>query len=346
MAGQAKAGLTRPSPLRFAILAGASLLLPARRNVAVAMARVNAPPSEKVWRAAAWLGQQLRTLPTFELPEALGQSSVVDASNYLAPDTHMEHGGNLQAFLLRNAELAYEAVEIVNASGEITEELFLRDVLPFRHFDEPVDNWRPFFFEKLRPLVNTTDLRSLAEIVIPAAFNGALGRPVEFKSNSTPGVMAPLTETLARGYASCTGISIFLADALRAVGIPARVVGTPQWNISTGGNHNWVEVYWGGRWHFVDGAPTTGSVEWDRTWFLDNAQHAIPGTVHGLYTPVVDKEEEDAKYLITWRDKDFELPAKDRTLFYKHFGTKPKVDANGKEDAEWRRYREASEGTR
>jgi len=235
----------------------------------------------------------------------------------------------------------------VNSSGEVTEELFLRDVLPFRHFDEPVDNWRPVFFHKLKPLVegNAADLKSVAEAVIPNIFSGALGKPVEFKGNSTPEVMAPLTETLAKGYASCTGISIFMADALRAVGVPARVVGTPEWNISTGGNHNWVEVFWGGRWHFLDGAPAQ-TVEWDRTWFLNNAQMAVPGTKNGIYTPVVDPEESDAKYLITWREHAFDLAAKDRTLFYKNFDPNPKVGADGQEDAEWRHYREASEGTR
>jgi transglutaminase-like putative cysteine protease len=32
-------------------------------------------------------------------------------------------------------------------------------------------------------------------------------------------------QVIAAGYASCTGLSIFLVDALRAVGIPARVTG-------------------------------------------------------------------------------------------------------------------------
>lgn len=33
------------------------------------------------------------------------------------------------------------------------------------------------------------------------------------------------TQVIAAGYASCTGLSIFLVDALRSVGIPARVAG-------------------------------------------------------------------------------------------------------------------------
>ena len=39
-------------------------------------------------------------------------------------------------------------------------------------------------------------------------------------------------------------MSIFLITALRAVGIPARMVGTPEWAFGpqAGGNHDWVEV--------------------------------------------------------------------------------------------------------
>ena len=50
--------------------------------------------------------------------------------------------------------------------------------------------------------------------------------------------------TMVFGYASCTGISILYVDALRSVGIPARLVGTPAWHgKENDGNHNWVEVH-------------------------------------------------------------------------------------------------------
>lgn len=315
-------------------------------------------PSKQARAAAAWLGRHLEGQLPWEAPDP-GDAAGYNSLSYQEQDLVQDDGSYLEsyngygkprnrkeAFLVQNAETALEGLELSNASGEVTEELFLRDVLPFRHFDEPVDNWRPVFLEKLRPLLgNATDLRSIAEAVVPKIFSGALGKPVTFKGNSTPAVMAPLTETLEKGYASCTGISIFMADALRAVGVPARVVGTPEWNIATGGNHNWVEVYWGGRWHFLDGAPAS-SVEWDRTWFLDNAQLAVPGTANGIYTPVVDATEADGMYLITWREEAFNMSAKDRSLFYKNFKPDPKVDADGAEDKDWQRYREASEGTR
>ena len=38
-------------------------------------------------------------------------------------------------------------------------------------------------------------------------------------------------ETLRRGAATCTGLSLVLVAALRSLGMPARVVGTPAWAV-------------------------------------------------------------------------------------------------------------------
>ena len=71
--------------------------------------------------------------------------------------------------------------------------------------------------------------------------------------------------------ATCTGLSILLVDACRAVGVPARVVGTPLWSNETG-NHTWVEI-WDGDWHFA-GAAEADPKGLDRGWFVHNASQA------------------------------------------------------------------------
>jgi len=249
--------------------------------------------------------------------------------------------GNRQSDLqLRNAEYASKAKELSSHTGEVSEDMFLRDVLPFRQLDEPIDDWRPAFYEKLAPLVQgKMSLRDMAEAVIPVVFNGGLGKKVVFKPNNTPQVMAPESQTLAKGYASCTGLSILLADALRSVGVPARVVGIAVWNIKPGGNHNWVEVWWGGNWHFVDAGPVQ-KVDWDSTWFTDVAKKAQPGTIHGIYTAVVDQAEADSRYTLTWREPPVEQPALDRTAFYTGFQKRDTI--RNEEDPTWNVYRDGS----
>mmetsp|Transcript_34628 Transcript_34628/g.77412 ORF Transcript_34628/g.77412 Transcript_34628/m.77412 type:complete len:234 (+) Transcript_34628:639-1340(+) len=117
-----------------------------------------------------------------------------------------------------------------------------------------------------------------------------------FASGSTPPVVAPF-DFAAYGYGSCTGWATFLTSALRAVGVPARQVGSPCWNTAifagpatenpnvsqcwaagvnggpAGGtylnNHNWVE-YWDNQarvWHFVDVSVDVVSQD---TWFCGN----------------------------------------------------------------------------
>merc|ERR1711862_699566 len=85
---------------------------------------------------------------------------------------------------------------------------------------------------------------------------------IKFKSEQTPLIYDPMS-VIDYGYASCTGVSIMLVDALRSVGIPARIAGTPAWHGNASiGNHNWVEVWLGkGKglhgddWSFIEAEP-------------------------------------------------------------------------------------------
>lgn len=94
--------------------------------------------------------------------------------------------------------------------------------------------------------------------------------------------------------ASCSGLSILLTDAFRAVGIPSRVAGTPAW-YDDRGNHNWSEVWVDGNWHFTEYYP---SDDLDKSWFLADAGKAIKEDVQkavyaasfkptGYYFPLV-----------------------------------------------------------
>ena len=80
------------------------------------------------------------------------------------------------------------------------------------------------------------------------------------------------SETIDCGIASCTGLSIILGDACRAVGIPARLAGVPMWHNDTG-NHTWIEVWDDGRWHFVE---ALGSDGYDQAWWTSHARKADP----------------------------------------------------------------------
>lgn len=171
-------------------------------------------------------------------------------------------------FLTGNLDLAFQARAEFPWAKAVPEEIFLNDVLPYAVFDETREAWRADFLEKARPLVK--DAKTASEAV--QALNREFFKIVNVHYNT--GRKAPNqspSESAKIGMATCTGLSIILVDACRAVGIPARAVGTPMW-ANDRGNHTWVEV-WDGGWHF------TGADEYDkeglnRGWFVNDAAQA------------------------------------------------------------------------
>ncbi|MEM7248849.1 MAG: transglutaminase-like domain-containing protein [Acidobacteriota bacterium] len=102
------------------------------------------------------------------------------------------------------------------------------------------------------------------------------------------------------GFASCTGLSVLLIDACRAVGIPARFAGTPLW-MDRSGNHSWVEVFDGTRWRSIEAADA--NARFDHAWWTQKAgeadatkpEHRIYATSFvptGQHFPMVWAEQE------------------------------------------------------
>lgn len=188
-------------------------------------------------------------------------------------------------FLGENLRLALKAREAFPWAKEVPEEIFLNDVLPYAVFDEPRDPWRAFFFEKAGAIAK--DAKSAGEAA--QALNREIFNVVNVHYHTgrkRPNQSAK--ESMEIGKATCTGLSVILVNACRAVGIPARAVGTPLW-ANGRGNHTWVEI-WDGGWHF------TGADEYDqeglnRGWFVNDAAQAkadVPR--HAIYATSWKKE--------------------------------------------------------
>jgi hypothetical protein len=89
------------------------------------------------------------------------------------------------------------------------------------------------------------------------------------------------SESMATGLASCTGLTILLVDACRSVGVPARLVGIPNW-VDNRGNHTWAEI-WDQNWHFT-GAAEPDSHGLDLAWFqADAAKADKTSREHSIY---------------------------------------------------------------
>ncbi len=172
-------------------------------------------------------------------------------------------------FLMENLRLAFRARETFPWCKQASEDLFLDCVLPYAQLDEPRDPWRPMFFEMCGEMVK--GCKTATEAV--QKLNGELFAKIKVKystgrkrPNQSP------RESIEQGMASCTGLSIILADACRSVGIPARIAGTALWT-NKKGNHTWVEI-WDGAWHFA-GAAEPDPNGLDRGWFAGDAAKAV-----------------------------------------------------------------------
>lgn len=183
---------------------------------------------------------------------ALGLSSVCGCSDAV--------GGN------GNAELARIACE--QAPWDVPDDIYRNYVLPQTSIGEDEDDWRPLFFEKFQPLVRGCRTPTEAAEKLNREMWDILGvhySPERDKPDQSP------FHSMRIGKASCTGLSILLIDACRAVGVPARFVGC-NWK-NKPGNHSWVEIWDGGEWKHL-GAGDGGNA--NEAWFNADAAQADP----------------------------------------------------------------------
>ena len=249
--------------------------------------------------------------------------------------------------------LALDAKVLYKWTDDLPSDIFFEYVLNYANLNEARTNWRPLLVNALkfneselyqRSLIATTTTSDAVpgEAVQDVTLNvtsvttwvntnlwtrlGREGEPIYFKSSQTPLIFDPMS-IIAFGYASCTGTSILFCNALRAVGVPARVAGTPAWyGNRTQGNHNWVEVYvpndrndfGGGEWKFLEPSPALPNVDTldsnpcDR-WFCDPSRYPASKVYAArLWTPAASS----VCFLLAWEWDCNDVPAVDRTEYY------------------------------
>lgn len=171
-------------------------------------------------------------------------------------------------FIIKNVKLAYEAKNRFKWAKNIPDSIFMNEVLPYASLNEIRDNWRENFYKRFAPMVDTCSSIMSAAMTINKNIRSEVG--VEYNTKRKKPDQNP-SESIEIGMASCTGLSILLTDALRAVGIPSRIVGTPTWHDDRG-NHNWCEVWINGKWYFTEYYFNA----FDKAWFLADAGMANP----------------------------------------------------------------------
>ena len=171
------------------------------------------------------------------------------------------------SFLLEQVALAHESFAGSPWRAGVPEAVFLDAVLPHAHIDERRDDWRGEFTDRFRELAWSAASQEDAVRLLNREVFKSYG--IEFDSNKRLTNEQSPFQTIIQRCASCTGMSIMLANACRAAGIPARLAGIPEW--PTGDNHTWVEVFdpTDGRWHWVE---AFGQGRYDQGWWVEKVR--------------------------------------------------------------------------
>ncbi len=211
-------------------------------------------------------------------------------------------------YLLTNVKYAYLAREATSWGRAIPKELFFEDVLPYASINERRDDWRKDFYDRFLPIAKECSSPGEAvkrlNVEVFKTFNVAYHATKRPKPDQSP------YESIQAGFASCTGLSILLIDAARAVGIPARMVGTPRWTDNSG-NHSWVEI-WDREWSFVGACEPS---KLNEGWFLDKASKADETKPNNRIYATSFKSAE-TYFPMVWKRTSKDVPAEDVTRRY------------------------------
>ena len=203
--------------------------------------------------------------------------------------------------LLENCRLAFEAMDSAPWKDAVPHEVFLDAVLPYAVINERRDDWRADFRERFGPIVAGATTPGEAAALLNQKVFPMVG--VKYSTKRPKADQSGL-ESIEAGMASCTGLSVLLIEACRAVGVPARFAGVPLWSDGSG-NHSWVEVWDNGRWKFTGAAEPSG-MDLDQGWFAGRASGAVR------------EDPQRAVWATTWNDSPSHFPmvwaAGDRTV--------------------------------
>jgi pimeloyl-ACP methyl ester carboxylesterase len=291
---------------------------PAAGKKAVAGAQAKAPESTPLERA---LKQAEANRGQLELALQRVPAEQKAGMEFLIAHMPVQDLLSLKAeFLLQNVDLAYQTRQ-EGFAKYLPEEVFFNAVLPYAQVNEKREAWRPDFRARFLPLVEGCKTAGEAALRLNEQIFGLVN--VKYSTQRKKPDQSP-SESMEIGLASCTGLSILLADACRSVGVPARLAGTANW-FDKRGNHTWVEVWDDGGWHFL-GAAEPDKRGLDHGWFAGDAARAVPGSrEHAIYAATWASTSNSLP--MVWAPEIDWVPAVDVTTRYLPKGSKAKVDA-------------------
>lgn len=212
-------------------------------------------------------------------------------------------------FLRSEVDLAMKVRSQTPYGKQIPTKIYLNNVLPYVNVSETRESWRLKFQQQFLPLVKKAKTPGDAALILNKTIFGMV--KVRYSTQRKRADQSP-SESMKIGMASCTGLSILLTNACRAVGVPARLAGIPNW-ANKNGNHTWVEI-WDKGWHFVGAAEPSGQ-GLNHAWFQGDAALAkADNPKHSIYA--VSYRHTGTRFPMVWAPQDKSIHAVNVTHRY------------------------------
>lgn len=178
-----------------------------------------------------------------ELEAFLAQHNTPDA-RLLITTARQSDLVNLTGKLLSDdLETTDKAKAGVKWADRIPSDLWQQFVLPYRVADEPLDDFKPEFYEKLYPIVSSaTESGEAALLVHHWLWNGDGGMPRIFFKVTENRDQQPRMLLDETKIGRCFEMNLLCVALLRSVGIPSRIAGASFW-MNNEFYHYWVEYY-------------------------------------------------------------------------------------------------------
>ena len=245
------------------------------------------------------------------------------------PDDENAVDGLDQGMIGQTIVYAIKAKQEFAYTDALPKAIWQEYVLNYANTNEARSNWRPLLYQKLRHLVtgNGMDIAAVVhavnanmwKLLAPAGTDS-----IVFKAGQTPLIFDPMS-IMTFGYASCTGCSILLVNALRTLGVPARLAGTAAWwQDPSKGNHNWVEVYReDGKWYFLEPSPGVDDVDdLDRPprqrWFCQPDRFGPFAHNTTLVYAARLTRGSGMVYPLAWEPGNMDVPGEDVSAYYRN----------------------------
>ena len=165
-------------------------------------------------------------------------------------------------------DYARHGVEIYDAYERVQrldEETYLNYVLFHRVNEEEIATCRSLFHSEMKARISGMNEMAAAQEV---NFWCAEHVAYQASDNRTSSAIA----VYQKGTGRCGEESVFVVNALRSVGIPARQVYAPRWS-HTDDNHAWVEICQDNVWYFMGACEPEPVL--NRGWFTNAASRAM-----------------------------------------------------------------------